>query len=497
MKLSQICQEIKYECLQGSMDTDVRDIIYDSRKIAKDTLFVCMPGAVTDGHKYIPDAVEKGASVIVLEREEEAAQIPEHITVLKVASARKALAYMSAALFDYPDRKLITIGLTGTKGKTTTTYMVKSVLEMAGKKVGLIGTIGAMVGDEKIPSNLTTPESYELHRMFAAMVEAGCEYVVMEVSSQGLKLDRTAGIEFDYGIFTNLSPDHIGPNEHESFEEYLKCKSLLFRQCKTGIVNADDGYYEKILKGHTCHAKTFSANPESIAGKQADLLASDVGFINEDGKLGMHYHVSGCMDCDAKVYIPGRFSVYNALVTMLVCHLAGIPQEAILDGLEKVQVKGRVEILPVSKDYSMIIDYAHNEVSTRSVLTTLLEYHPKRLICVYGCGGNRSKLRRYDMGEVTGEMADLCVLTCDNPRDEEISDINADIKVGLAKSNGTYIEIEDRKEAIAYCMKNAMPGDMIVLLGKGHEDYQEIKGVKYHFDEREAVAQILDEMKNR
>ena len=448
-----------------------------------------MVGAVTDGHKYIPDAVEKGASVIVLEKEEEAAQIPENITVLKVESARLALALMSAALFDHPARKLVTIGLTGTKGKTTTTYMIKKVLEMAGKKVGLIGTIGAMVGEEHLPSKNTTPESYELHRMFAAMVEAGCEYVVMEVSSQGLKLDRTAGILFDYGIFTNLSPDHIGPAEHASFEEYMECKSLLFRQCKIGVVNADDEHVEGILKGHTCEVKTFSAE------KEADLMASDIGFINEDGKLGMHFIVTGCMDCQAKVHIPGRFSVYNSMVTMLVCHLAGISDEAILEGLSKVQVKGRVEMLPVSKDYTLIIDYAHNEVSTRSVLTTLMEYHPKRLICVYGGGGNRSKLRRYDMGEVTGEMADLCVLTCDNPRDEEIRDINNDIKVGLARSNGKYIEIDDRKEAIAYCMKNAKPGDMIVLLGKGHEDYQEIKGVKYHFDEREAVAEILDEMK--
>lgn len=489
MKLSKTCEEIEYTLLQGSFETEVRDIIYDSRKIAPETMFVCMVGAVTDGHKYIPDAVEKGASVIVLEREEEAAQIPENITVLKVASARLALALMSAALFDHPARKLVTIGLTGTKGKTTTTYMIKKVLEMAGKKVGLIGTIGAIIGEEHLPSKNTTPESYELHRMFAAMVEAGCEYVVMEVSSQGLKLDRTAGILFDYGIFTNLSPDHIGPAEHASFEEYMECKSLLFRQCRIGIVNADDEHVEGILKGHTCEVKTFSAE------KEADLMASDIGFINEDGKLGMHFKVSGCMDCQAKVHIPGRFSVYNSMVTMLVCHLAGISDEAILEGLSKVQVKGRVEMLPVSKDYTLIIDYAHNEVSTRSVLTTLMEYHPKRLICVYGGGGNRSKLRRYDMGEVTGEMADLCVLTCDNPRDEEIRDINNDIKVGLARSNGKYIEIDDRKEAIAYCMKNAKPGDMIVLLGKGHEDYQEIKGVKYHFDEREAVAEILDEMK--
>lgn len=490
MKLSKLCNEIKYTLLQGSLDAEVRDIIYDSRKIAPETMFVCMVGAVTDGHKYIPDAIEKGASVIVLEKEEEAAQIPESITVLKVESARYALALMSAALFDYPDRKLVTIGLTGTKGKTTTTYMIKKVLEMAGKKVGLIGTIGALVGDEMIPSKNTTPESYELHRIFASMVEAGCEYVVMEVSSQGLKMDRTAGIMFDYGVFTNLSPDHIGPTEHASMEEYIECKSLLFHQCKVGIVNADDEHVEQILKNHTCEVRKFSATNENV-----DLQASEIGFINEDGKLGMNFKVTGCMECDAKVHIPGRFSVYNSMVTMLVCHEAGIAKESILEGLSKVQVKGRVEMLPVSKDYTLIIDYAHNEVSTRSVLTTLLEYHPKRLICVYGGGGDRSKLRRYDMGEVTGEMADLCVLTCDNPRSEEIRDINNDIKVGLAKSNGKYIEIDDRKEAIAYCMVNAKPGDMIVLLGKGHEDYQEIKGVKYHFDEREAVAEILEEIK--
>ncbi len=501
MKLNQICNGLEYTCLQGSMEAEVRDIVYDSRKLAKETMFVCMAGAVTDGHRYIPDAVEKGASVIVVERRKEAEGIPGEITVLLVASTRRALALMSAALFGYPAKKLVTIGVTGTKGKTTTTYMMKNVLELAGKKVGLIGTIGVMIGDEELPSKNTTPESYELHRMFAAMVEAGCEYVVMEVSSQGLKMDRTAGILFDYGVFTNLSPDHIGPTEHASFEEYLECKSLLFRQCRVGIINADDAHSEAIAAGHTCEIHSFGVLDASegaekqFLGKPVDLLASDSGFLKEDGKLGMHFTVKGCMDCAVKLHIPGRFSVYNALVTMLVCHMAGIPQQAILEGLSRVQVKGRVEMLPVSKNYYLIIDYAHNEVSTRSVLTTLLEYHPKRLICVYGGGGNRSKLRRYDMGEVTGEMADLCVLTCDNPRDEEIRDINADIKVGLAKSGGKYIEIDDRKEAIAYCMTHAKPGDMIVLLGKGHENYQEIKGVKYHFDEREAVAEILEELK--
>ncbi len=488
MKLRAICNEIEYICLQGDMDIEITDIIYDSRKIEKGTLFVCMVGTVTDGHRYIPDAVRKGAAAIVVERGAEARLIPEGITVLKVASARQGLALMAAAFFGHPDRELVTIGLTGTKGKTTTTYMIKSVLEEAGKKVGLIGTIGALIGNETLPAKNTTPESYELHKMFRAMVDAGCEYAVMEVSSQGLKMDRVAGICFDYGIFTNLSPDHIGPTEHATFEEYMECKSLLFRQCRVGIANIDDEHCGGVLYGHTCELKTLSCE------KDADLTAGAIGFLEEEGRLGMHFTTTGCMEVYAKVYIPGSFSVYNSLVTMLTCHLAGISDEDILRGLAKVQVRGRVEMVPVSKDYTVIIDYAHNEVSTRSVLNTLLEYKPKRLICLYGGGGNRSKLRRYDMGEVTGELADLSVLTCDNPRDEEIRNINNDIKIGLSKKNGKYIEIDDRKEAIRYCIEHAKRGDLIVLLGKGHEDYQEIKGVKYHFDEREAIAEVIQEL---
>ena len=487
MKLHQLCSNIEYTLLQGSLETDITDIIYDSRKAQPSTMFVCMVGAASDGHTYISDVIAKGVTTIVVEKDT-AYDIPSDCTVIKVPSTRYALAMMSAAFFDYPAKELVTIGLTGTKGKTTTTYMIKSVLEEAGKKVGLIGTIGALIGEEHLPAKNTTPESYELHKMFRAMADADCDYVVMEVSSQGLKMDRVAGITFDFCIFTNLSPDHIGPTEHATFEEYMECKSLLFRRCKTGIINIDDEHAKGIMKNHTCEIKTLSCS------KDADLMAGAIGYLDEDGKIGMHFATTGCVNLYATVHIPGSFSVYNSLVTMLTCHLAGISDEAILRGLDKVQVKGRVELVPVSKDFTVIIDYAHNEVSTRSVLTTLKEYKPKRLICVYGGGGNRSKLRRYDMGEVTGEMADLSVLTCDNPRDEEIADINNDIKIGLAKSNGRYIEIEDRKEAIKYCIQNACKGDMIVLLGKGHEDYQEIKGVKYHFDEREAIAEIKEEL---
>ncbi len=488
MKLTRLLAKSKYTLLQGNLDTEIADVIYDSRNIVPGCVFVCMVGARSDGHAYMAEAAEKGATAFVVEYMPEGLNLPTHICIVQVQNARLALAELSAAYFDYPAKKLTTIGLTGTKGKTTTTYMIKSILESAGFRCGLIGSICAWIGDVQIPAKNTTPESYEIHKMFAAMVEAGCEYVVMEVSSQGLKLDRTAGIDFDYGIFTNLSPDHIGPAEHASFEEYLACKQKLFRQCKVGIFNMDDAHAAEILEGHTCQVKTFSTR------QTADLYAKDIAFLKEEGKLGMAFLVEGLLQAAAKVYIPGRFSVYNSLVAMCVCALCGADTQAILQGLLQVQVKGRVEMLKVPGDYHIIIDYAHNEVSTRSVLTTLLEYHPGRLICVFGCGGNRSKIRRYDIGEVAGELADLCVLTSDNPRFEEVADINNDIKVGLAKSNGKYIEIPDRKEALRYCMENAKPGDMIVTLGKGHEDYQEIKGVKYHFDEREAVAEIIEEM---
>ena len=489
MKLSKLCERIDFELLQGSMETEVADVIYDSRNITEGTMFVCMVGAVTDGHKYIPDAIEKGASVIVLEREEEAEQIPENITVIKVVSARRSLALISAAYFDYPADKLTTIGLTGTKGKTTTTYIIRDVLAQAGKRAGLIGTIAIVYGDEFIPAKNTTPESYEIHKHMAKMVEAGCEYVVMEVSSQGFKLDRTAGLIFDYGVFTNLSPDHIGPTEHADFDEYLLCKSMLFRQCRTGIVNVDDKHTDDVLKCHTCDVVTFSAE------KEADMIASEIRFLNEEGRLGMAFKTSGLLECDAEIHIPGYFSVYNALTTMTVCQQLGISEEAILAGLANVQVKGRVEPIKVSKDFSLIIDYAHNAVSTRSVLETLKEYDPPRLIALFGCGGNRSKVRRYDIGEVAGELADLCIITSDNPRFEKVTDINNDIKVGLARSNGNYIEIEDRRDALEYAITHAQKGDMIITLGKGHEDYLEIEGKKYHFSEHEVIAEIVEDIK--
>lgn len=486
MILFDILKDIEYEVLQGDTNTEITDLVYDSRKISENSVFVCLVGANVDGHSFVNQAVEKNAAAVIVEKAVE--NIPENMAVIKVKNTRRALAFMSAAYFGYPAKELTTIGLTGTKGKTTTTYMVKSVLEAAGNKTGLIGTTGILIGEELIPAKNTTPESYEIHKLFRQMVDSGCKYAVMEVSSQGLKYDRVAGINFDIGVFTNFSPDHIGPNEHDSMEDYAASKSILFRNCKTAVVNIDDESCDTILNGHTCQVVSYAIN------NNADLKAENIEFIKENGKLGMKFDTAGAVNCDFTVYTPGMFSVYNSLVTIYICNLLGVDNNAIAKGLEIVKVRGRVELVPCSPDFSVIIDYAHNEVSTKSVMNTLAEYKPNRMICVYGGGGNRSKLRRYDMGEVTGAMADLCILTCDNPRDEEIKDINNDIKIGLARSNGKYIEIDDRKEAIKYAIKNAQKGDFIVLLGKGHETYQEIKGVKYHFDEREAVAQIKEEL---
>ena len=313
----------------------------------------------------------------------------------------------------------------------------------------------------------------------------------MEVASQGLKLHRTQGFVFEVGIFTNLEPDHIGPNEHASFEEYQACKGLLFKQCRHGIVNKDDEHMEAVLKGHTCDLETYGFD------KTADLYAEDLKLIDKPGELGVDFHVKGKMDFEVEVPTPGRFSVYNALTAIAVCRHFRVEIPKIKEALLKAHVKGRIEMVPVSDKFTLIIDYAHNAMSLNSLLSTLKEYHPARLVCVFGCGGNRSRLRRYEMGEVSGRLADLTIITSDNPRFEEPLAIMADIKTGIDKTDGKYIEICDRKEAIAYAIDHGQPGDIIVLAGKGHEDYQEIKGVKYPMDERVLIAEILQERADR
>lgn len=484
MKLADLLERLEYQCLQGSLDTEVSDIVNDSRKVGEGALFFCIKGAVSDGHKYVPDVIEKGAKVLVVQDPVEA---PENVTVIRVEDSRYAMALIAAAWYGHPAEKLKVIGITGTKGKTTTTYMIKSILEAAGHKVGLIGTIEAIIGEKVIPACNTTPESITVQKYFAEMLEAGCDCVVMEVSSQGLMLHRTAGFIFEIGIFTNLEPDHIGPAEHSSFEEYLQCKAMLFKQCRLGILNADDPHLEEILQGHTCQVETFGF------GEQADFCASDTKLVSAPGYLGIAYHVTGKRNFFVEIDIPGKFSVYNSLAAIAVCDHFGVTEENIITALKQAKVKGRIEMIRVSDEFTLMIDYAHNAMSLKSLLTTLKEYNPKRLVCVFGCGGNRAKSRRFEMGEVSGNYADFTIITSDNPRFEEPEAILADIETGISKTTGKYIKIIDRKEAIAYAIHHGQPGDVIVLAGKGHEDYQEICGVKHPMDERVLIQEILEE----
>ena len=483
-KLKDLLEHLDYQCLQGTTDKEITSVVFDSRKAEPGSLFLCIKGAVSDGHTYAKEVAEKGASVLVVQ---DAVEVPEDVTVIQVENSRYAMACISAAWFDHPAKKLKTIGITGTKGKTTTTYLVKSILENAGHKTGLIGTIETIIGEEHIPSANTTPESYLVQQYFAKMAEAGCDSVVMEVSSQGLMLHRTAGFTFDIGIFTNLEPDHIGPNEHKDFEDYLRCKALLFQQCKTGIFNADDQHLEQILEGHTCDVETFGFS------EKADLRAENTRLVTGKGTLGIQYDVKGLMDFPVEIDLPGKFSVYNSLTAIAVCRHFNVTEENIQKALKQAKVKGRIEMVKVSDDFTLMIDYAHNAMSLESLLTTLKEYKPNRLVCLFGCGGNRSKLRRYEMGEVSGKLADLTIITSDNPRNEEPQEIINDIKVGIGKTDGKYVEIIDRKEAIAYAIHHGQPGDILVLAGKGHEDYQEIKGKKYPMDERILIQEILEE----
>ncbi len=488
MKLVNLLKGLRYECLQGNVDRDVTEVVYDSRKVTKGCLFLCIVGTVSDGHDFAKDAVEKGACVLVVSRAVEGLE-GKDVTVIRVEDTRYALAFISAAYFGHPAEKLRVIGVTGTKGKTTTTYLVKSILENAGYRVGLVGTIEVVIGQEHIHAENTTPESYMLQKYFAKMVEAGMDIVVMEVSSQALKMHRSQGFIFDYGIFTNLEPDHIAPGEHESFEEYLACKSLLFRQCRVGIVNSDDVHCEQVIEGHTCSIEKFGL------GEQADLRAKDLTLVKKPGELGVAFRVEGLLNFDAEVATPGRFSVYNALAAIAICRHFRIHTEDIRAALLRARVKGRIEPVKVSDQFTLLIDYAHNAMALKSLLTTLREYEPGRLVCLFGCGGNRSRQRRFEMGEVSGNLADLTVITSDNPRYEEPQAIIEDIKTGIAKTKGKYVEICDRKEAIRYCILHGQPGDLIVLAGKGHEDYQEIKGVKYPMDERVLIREILQEMR--
>ena len=479
-------KELKYELVQGELEIPVKEVVYDSRKAGEETVFVCMKGTNVDSHDFIPTVLAAGTKALVVERE--VPGIPEDVTVLKVENGRNALALLSAARFGYPAEKMVTIGVTGTKGKTTTTYMIKSILEACGKKVGLIGTNGAVIGDKHYATKNTTPESYILEQYFDEMVKAGCEYMVMEVSSQSYLMHRVDGLTFDYGLFLNISNDHIGPGEHESFEEYLYYKKQLLKHCKTAIVNEDDEHFDEIVKGAPSKIYTFSLE------RPADFEASGIRYVTASDFVGLVFQMMGSYELEVKVNVPGRFNASNALAAVAVCSFFDLPKPKVSHGLENLKIDGRMEIAYKSSRMTVIVDYAHNAVSMESLLRTLRDYKPKRLVCVFGCGGNRAKERRYSMGEIGGKLADFCIITEDNSRYEDVQEILTDIKVGLSMTSGTYIEIPDRRKAIEFAVSHAREGDMIAIIGKGHEDYQEIKGVRYPFLDRQVVQETVEKL---
>ncbi len=485
MKLQEILQGI--DCEKVSQNPDISDIAYDSRKASKGKIFVAIPGEAVDGHKFIGSAYDNGCRVFVVEKE---VSLPDDAIQIKVKSSRKALSRMSANLFNHPSKRLRVVGITGTKGKSTIIYLMQGVLNEAGISCGIIGTNGIEFLDRKIKTVNTTPESYELHKAFAEMLDCGVDTVVMEVSSQGIKMNRVDDVEFDCGVFTNLSPDHIGPSEHKDMEEYISCKAKLFTMCKHSVINADDEVCDRMINSAVGEVITFSTE------KSADLFADHQLLWQSSNMLGVSFDLHDKDEVfEIKLCLPGKFSVYNGLAVIGVAKAMGIDLDFVKSALGKTTVPGRAELLPLLPDVKIVIDYAHNRLSMENIMQAMKAYQPKRIICIFGSVGGRTQIRRKQLGEVASLYADLCILTADNPDFEDPADIARDIKDGFAREC-EYLIIPDRKEAIEYAVKIAQSGDMILLCGKGHEDYQIIKGERVPFSEKEILKETVSLRKN-
>lgn len=476
--------------VRGDLDREIASLTCDSRKTSPGALFFCIKGCQADGHDYARAAASKGAAAIVCSRD---VRLPagSAAAVLRTEDTAKAMGAMAAAFYGWPDRQLLTVGVTGTKGKTTTTYMIKSILEEAGIKTGLIGTVEIHTGKEIIKSEYTTPGAIDLQRYLRDMADSGCRAAVIEVSSQALKLGRTEPIYFDCGVFTNIEEDHISPHEHRDFADYAACKAKLFGQCRTGVANGDDPKLPLITAGAACPVSTFgfgSGNHLRAARfcpmRLPEALGSEFRLESEDGAA------------DVILAMPGRFNCSNALAAISACRQLGVPAETAAKALRKTRVPGRQEMFAMDLSRMILVDYAHNGMGLAGLLQSLREYRPSGLTCVFGCGGNRDPGRRKKMGAAAANYADQIIVTSDNPRDEDPKAIIGDIIEEIEKYEAPFQVIEDRGSAIEEAVRGCRAGEITVICGKGHEDYQILGDKTIHFDDREAVLASIEKVKH-
>lgn len=483
MRLIEIIRDCEYSEIRGDAETvEVKEIKYDSREVEAGDMFIAIVGFKTDGHNYVASAIENGAKVIVIQEGSlDPNLIKSDLTVIVTKDTRKFMAISACNFYNHPSRDFKLVGITGTKGKTTTTFMIKNILEKAGRKVGLIGTIANMIGSEEVPASRTTPESVDLQKLFRQMADSECDVVVMEVSSHALALDRVYGSSFDIGVFTNLSEDHL--DFHKTFDNYLAAKAKLFSMCKEGFVNCDDMYARKLIDMIDCkNITTYGIDNNPFVSARDIIITNSYS----DFKISMNKTLQRI-----KVGIPGRFTVYNALAAICVTAKLGCSIENMIEGLETVKVPGRSEIVPNVRDFVVMVDYAHSPASLESILRAVKVYTRGKVICVFGCGGDRDTLKRPMMGEIAGKLADYTVITSDNPRSEKPEDIVKQIEEGIKNTKGKYKIIVNRKKAIEHAIRQARKNDIVVIAGKGHETYQEINGEKKHFDDREVAAAVL------
>lgn len=484
MRLETLLKGSDYRLIRGTLDKEVEELIYHSDKRNKQrngqSVFFAIKGEKTDGHRYIDKLADAGVGIFVVE--DCNAEFPEDATIIKAEDTRKALGTASRNFFGRPDESLMTIGITGTKGKTGTSFMLKAILEKAGIKTGIIGTVKqGFEGNYKEAAN-TTPQSLEIYRMLREMADGGCRAVVMEVSSQALMQHRTEGMRFDAGIFTNLSPDHIGEGEHKSFEEYAFWKSCLFQQSRIAVLNGDSRYSRSMLQNSEAEKEVYFRLSQ----------AENIRIYRNEESLGSRFVFHGE---EITIPFPGKFNVYNGMAAMTAAHELGIEYGAMQEAFDGLKIPGRTEVIPGCGDYTLLLDYAHNGVALRKLLEALREYRPQRLVAVFGCGGERDHRRRAEMGEAAGSHADLSVVTSDNPRNEPPEQIIGDIVESLSQTGGKYVILPDRREALEWSIAHAEKGDIIAVCGKGHETYQIIGNTKSHFDDKEVILSIIGRKK--